>query len=1057
MWIAAMDGLVRDPQSAIRARLFGKVQISIGETPLPDEVWSRKHARLVLLLLLSAPDHWLPRDAIIETLWPTSSPDSAVKSFYVAIHSLRRTLEPTLSSGRKSSYVDISDEIVKLVPGSIAAVDVEEFERALQATGGDRRRHLAAALALYAGDFLADEPYLDWPATRREQLRWKWRDAVLEYARLEREAGQPLLAIPAIERVLNGDPTDEAAYRALMSALAAAGRRDEALRHFERCAAALRDELGVEPGAETRSLASDIRAEPVARAAPQAERSRLGSLPAPPNPMIGRGRDVEELLDLLCNEDIRLVTVTGPGGVGKTRLALEAASLAADEFVDGTGFVSLAPVRDPALVLPVIAQSLGLELGSDDSPLNVLQSALQDRKMLLVLDNFEQILDTAPIVAELLAGCPELTVLATSREPLHLRSEYEFQLLPLPVPDPARAMTAASLGRYAAAELFAERAIAVKRDFALTDDNALDIALLCAKLDGLPLAIELAAARIRHLNPDQLVAGLTHRFELLADGYRDLPPRQRTMRTAISWSYDLLTLEEQRLFRHLCVFTGGFTIDAANRLSGNRSDQHDVSALVAALTDKGLLRIEADADTPRFGMLETIREFGFDMLAASGELSQIERAHAGWFVEFAERAQPELTGPDQGVWFDRLDIEQANLRAVLARAIRDPDDQLALRLAGSLWRFWWSIGSAREGRAWVEQALAIRHPSPPELRARALYAGGELSEALADYDQANSWYEEALLLRQEIGDDAGVAEVLNGMGLIARNRGELDRAEDLHERALSILQRTEQRRAIASTLNNLGAVAYVRGDIEQTASCWHQALDVVRAIKDDRALIGLLGNLGALALMQNDPQRGISLHEEALGIARRIGDVNGITQGLINLAGALYEHGEVANAATIYEEALERCRETGNVGSEAIVLYDLGKIAENDRDFPAALGRFAEGLTLFWNARNLPGVAACLERIGIVVGDEPNQAVRLLAAAVAIREETGAARDSVDRGEFERELAALRTGLGETDFSRSWTSGSLLSAEDAVAEAFVIAERGRRTPSPQEPRSHSTN
>jgi len=523
------------------------------------------------------------------------------------------------------------------------------------------------------------------------------------------------------------------------------------------------------------------------------------------------------------------------------------------------------------------------------------------------------------------------------------------------------------------------------------------------------------------------------------------------MRAAISWSYDLLVPEEQRLFRHLSVFNDGFTIDAAVRLAGDLSNQYDVSELVSALADKGLLRIEDEVDAPRFGMLETIREFGIDMLAASGELGQVERAHVEWFVDFAERAQPELTGPDQGAWFERLDVEQANLRAALERAIRGPDDQLALRLSSSLWRFWWSVGSAREGRGWVEQALAIQDPSPPDLRARALYAGGELSEALADYDQANSWYEEALRLRQESGDGAGVAEVLNGMGLIARNRGELDRAEELHERALSILQRTEQRRAIASTLNNLGAVAYVRGDIEQTDSYWNQALDVVRAIKDDRALIGLLGNLGALALMQNDPQRGISLHEEALGIARRIGDVNGITQGLINLAGALYEHGEVANAATIYEEALERCREAGNVGSEAIVLYDLGKIAEHDRELPIGLGRFAESLTLFWNARNLPGVAACLERMGIIAEDDPVLAVRLLAAAVAIREKTGAARDTVDHGEFERELAALRIGLGETAFSRAWSAGSLLSAEDAVAEALVIPERVRQSSTPPEP------
>src|SRR5215217_2120736 len=274
MWIAVMNGHARDQQSAIRARLFGKVHIAIGETPLLDEVWPRRNARLLLLMLLSAPDHWLPRDQIIEALWPDSSPESVANSFYVAVHALRRVLEPAIRSGRKSSYVEVSGDIVALAPGAVAWVDVEAFDQELQAAGSDRRQHLANALALYAGDFLADEPYLDWPAARREQLRWQWRNAVLEYARLERDVGQPLLAIPAIERVLNGDPTDEAAYRALISALAAADRRDEALQQFDRCSAALHAELGVEPGAETCALVAAIRATPVARSAPPRAKSR---------------------------------------------------------------------------------------------------------------------------------------------------------------------------------------------------------------------------------------------------------------------------------------------------------------------------------------------------------------------------------------------------------------------------------------------------------------------------------------------------------------------------------------------------------------------------------------------------------------------------------------------------------------------------------------------------------------------------------------------------------------------------------------------------------------
>jgi predicted ATPase/DNA-binding CsgD family transcriptional regulator len=793
---------------------------------------------------------------------------------------------------------------------------------------------------------------------------------------------------------------------------------------------------------------------------------RLASLPVPLTALIGREQEVRAICDLFSHSEVRLLTITGTGGVGKTRLALEVAGVLCANFPDGACFVPLAPVSDPARVIATIAQALGLWEVAALPPQKQVHAALRDRHLLLLLDNFEQVVQGAPQLASLLASCPRVRLLVTSRVALHLSGEHEFPVLPLAVPDLTQLLSPEILTQQAAVRLFVLRTQAIQPTFHVTPANARAIAEICVHLDGLPLAIELAAARSKLLPPQALLKRLSHRLEVLTGGAQDLPARQQTLRNTLQWSYDLLTEEEQRLFRWLSIFVGGCTLEAAEAVCQAGGDQApSVFEGIASLLDKSLVQqTEREGDEPRLVMLETLREFGLECLEREGELEAARRAHAHYFLLLAEQAEPHLLGPEQLRWLDRLELDLDNLRAILQAGIAGGVEERveALRLGAALRTFWQLYGYYREGRNVLERLLAGTGTIAAPVRLKALNALGVILWSQNDTRGLEPVADEALALAREQGDhwQMTIALILRGVAKM-RERRDYAQAQACLEEALASARVLGVRFLLFSALLSLGLLAWYQQDAPRAIAWYEESLIQCRAMGEQLLRSLALVGLARAELSQGHAARARTLLEESLTIYRALGNTWWIAMAL-NLLGQLaFQQGELSRAEALLTESARLASEVGDQRNIAQSRLLLAGLAALRGDYAVARLRYAEGLAIAVDIEHTNYIASGLKGLGCVAAalGLPTWAALLWGAAEPLRESRSVA---IPQALYERMVAVVRSQLGEPAFEEARAKGRTMTPAQVLAspEAFApqVLQHAQAAPgsAPTAPTRHSS-
>lgn len=1007
--------------------LLGSFRVVAGSRLLGEDGWRLHKAKSLIKLLALAPNHRLLRDQVVAILWPDGVPETASSNFHRTLYVARRALGLTGASGL--AYLHLQSDVLSLCPQTPCWIDIEAFEAAAaNARLTHEPQSYRTALSLYSGDLLPEDRYEDWARPRRDALRQLHLALLTEIAALYEARGEHASAIEALQQVLANDPASETAHRSLMHLFALTGRRQQALRQYHALGEALRRELATDPDPHSESLYREIHggrypagttfteahltvdAEMTALAAP-ARQTPPHNLYIQLTSFVGREREIADLKSLLAVN--RLLTLTGVGGCGKTRLAFEVASGVVGTYANGVWLVELAALTDPTLVPQAVASALGVPEQADRPMIETLSAYFRSRELLLVLDNCEHLTVACAVLVEtLLRMCPNLRVLATSREPLHIAGELIWRVPSLSLPDPQSLPPVELLMQFEAVRLFIERAAVVLPGYALSAQNAPAIAQVCYRLDGMPLAIELAAARVKVLPAEQIATRLDDCFTLLTGGSRTTMTRQQTLKATLDWSYLLLSAQEQRLLQRLAVFAGGCSLEAAEAVcAGDGIATAEVLDLLTQLVDRSLVVAEEHAGGARFRLLETIRQYARDRLLESGYTTNAQRRHAEWFLELTERAQTELWGPYQTSWLNQLEIEHDNLRAVLGRSLNS-GASVGLRLAAALWQFWLLRGYFAEGRQWLSSilarasartaqrpgallgacALAVRSGDfyrAVELGeerldvsrqlgdtvecAHALHDLGGLVGAMANYPRAKAYFEASLALTREIGLSLGTASVIHSTGIIAWCEGDSTQARTLLEESLTLFRGSAGHEGLSFPILNLGWVAIPhRAPGSVKMALWEETFMLFRQVSAHAAIGYVLSNLGNLARLDGNYRQARAHLEESLALFRTVGDTLGTSQVLGQLGRIATSEMDYGQARTLLEQSLALRRELGDRRSIGVTLGGLGTLAVAEGNYDQARMVMEEGLALLREMGDKPGMAGMLSNLGNLTTTEGN-------------------------------------------------------------------------------------
>jgi predicted ATPase/DNA-binding SARP family transcriptional activator len=1004
----------------LRIKLLGRFEVWREGALLAPEAWPQVKTQVLLKLLISERGKVFTKDQVLEALFPELDPQKASHNLHGRLSELRRMLEPHLKKGTNSKYIQSSGRQGYFFNKEISCeVDIEAFsqhiERAQVAEGAQRWAEgvesYQKALDLYTGDYLPEDAYEEWTIAPREHWREICLNALLGQAECQARLGQYAQAIEQCKKAVAVKSTLEAAYRQQMLYHYMLGEPGEALRIYQACVKALQEQVNVPPSAATRQLHEEIsqnKVQGMSGVYPPPQKATLvrDNLPSALTSFIGRERELAEIKRLLSREAqeasprTRLVTLTGAGGSGKTRLALQVAAEMRQDFPDGVWWVELASLMNPSLVAQAVAAAVGVKEEPGRSLLGTLTGSLKSKCTLLVLDNCEHVVqEAAQLVATLLRECPHLQVLTTSREALAITGEVSCPVPVLALPEERGLLPPLRiLQEYEAVKLFVERAAAVQPGFALTKENAPALVEVCWRVDGIPLAIELAATRVKHLSVEQIAARLDDRFKLLSSGSRTAMPRQQTLKATIDWGFNLLTEQEQTLLRRLSVLAGGFELEAAEAVCADaRMASPEILDLLASLVDKSFVIREARSQAARYKMLQTIRQYAWDKLRDSGEIEVISHRHLEYFLTLAEQAESGIRGARGKESVTRLELELDNIRIALDWAWK-AEPESGVRLAGALGWFWDVRGYWAEGRKVLHLALEHRADPLKKWRAKVLRWEAQLVWRHGNYGEAIRLGEESRALYQELGNKKGVATSLRILGLILLTRGDLAEARRYFQESLTLECELGDKRGMAATLHNLANVATSRGDYPEARRFHQESLLIKREIGDKRGIAGSLNGLGQIAIKQGEYAQACDIIQESLAIKQELGDRRGIAVSLLNLGTIAAGQGAYAEAHRFYQKNLTMMQELGD------------KL----------------------------GIAECLETLADLarLQKEAERSSRLFGAAEALRERMGATLAPAECAEYERNVAAARAALGDAAFGEAQAKGRAMTLEQAIKYAL---------------------